>query len=80
MSLILSCIGFLAACLFTYISGKLEDDIESQVTKVAAFVAFILSFVFSPLLFKLFMVGFLAFIWSVLGDRLTMSFYRKFNK
>ena len=80
MSLILSCIGFAAACIFTYISTQLNDDMESQVTKMSAIVAFILSFIFSPLLLKLFMIGLLILIWSYIGDRLSLLFYRRLNK
>ena len=80
MSLIFSFLGFVVACLFAYISSQLKDDMESQVTKMSAILAFILSFLFSPLLFKLVMVGLLLFVWSYLGDRLSLLFYRRLNK
>lgn len=80
MIIILSCIGFLVGCLFFYISTQLKDDMESQITKISAFITFILSFLFSPLLFKLFMVGLLVIVWSYIGDRLSLLFYRRLNK
>ncbi len=80
MIVILSCIGFLTASLIIYISFQIRDDVESQVTRMLGVLILFLSFLFGPLLIKLLMALAFFIAWPYIGDRLSLSFYRKLNK
>ncbi len=80
MNVILSCGGFLAASLIIYISFQIGDDVESQVARMLGVLILLLSFLFGPLLIKLLMALAFFIVWPHIGDRLSLSFYRKLNK
>ncbi len=80
MILLLSFIGFVAASFIIYISFHVGDDVESQVSRMLGLIILLLSFLFAPLWLKLIMVCLLAMIWPLVGDRVSLSFYRKINR
>ena len=80
MILFLSFVGFVAASFIIYISFNIGDDVESQVARMLGLIILLLSFLFAPLWLKLIMVSLLAMIWPLIGDRLSLSFYRKLNR
>ena len=80
MSLLLSFVGFFAASFFISLSFLLKEEVESQITRMLGALLFCLSFLFTPLLIKLFIVLAFFLLWPYLGERLSLSFYRQLNK
>ncbi len=80
MIVILSCVGFLTASLFIYLSFRVEDEVESEVAWMLGASIFLLSFVFGPLLIKLVMVIPVFMAWPYIVARLSLSFYRQLKK
>lgn len=80
MSVTMSLVGLLAVCLFFCISFFVQEEVESQVTKMAGILSLFLTFLFSHLWIKLIMVVALIFTWSSLSDMLGLSFHREINK
>jgi hypothetical protein len=80
MSFILSCVILLTAILFIYLSCQTRDKVVAQVNKILGISIFLVSFLFSPFLFKLIMLLALIIVWPYLVERLSLSFYRQLNK
>ena len=80
MSVILSCVGLLTAILVIYLSFQTRDEVESQINRMLGASICLLSFLFSPLLIKLFMVLAFLIAWPIIGARLSVSFYRQRKK
>ncbi len=80
MSVILSCVGLLTTVLITYYSFQAGDDVHSLAIRLITAPIFLVSFLFSPLLIKLVVLG--AFFMAVpyIGDRLSIYFHRQLKK
>ena len=80
MSVILSCVGLLTAGLITYLSFQISDEVQSLATRLVAASIFLLSFLFSPLLIKLVMLGAFFIAVPYIGESLSLFFYRQLKK
>ena len=80
MSIILSCVEFLVANLFVYISFQVRDEVSSQVVRIFGVLFSLLSFLLSPLLVKLLIVIALLITLPYISDRLSLYFYRQLKK
>ncbi len=80
MSVILSCVGLLTTGLITYFSFQTKDEVHSLATRLITAAIFLLSFLFSPLLIKLIILGAFFIAVPYIGDRLSMYFHRQVNK
>ena len=80
MSVILSCVGLFIIGLVIYLSFQTRDEVYSLATRLVAAAIFLLSFLFSPLLIKLVMLG--AFFVAVpyIGESLSLFFDRQLKK
>ena len=80
MSVILSCVGLLTTGLITYFSFQTRDEVHSLATRLVTAPIFLLSFLLSPLLIKLVMLGAFFIAMSYIGESLSLFFYRQLKK
>ena len=80
MSVILSCVGIFTIGLVIYLSFQTRDEVYSLAIRLVAAAIFLLSFLFSPLLIKLVMLGAFFIAVPYIGESLSLFFYRQLKK
>ena len=80
MSVILSCVGLLIIGLVIYLSFQTRDEVYSLAIRLVAAAIFLLSFLWSPLLIKLVMLGAFFIAVPYIGESLSLFFYRQLKK
>ena len=80
MSVILSCVGIFTIALVIYLSFQTRDEVYSLAIRLVAAAIFLLSFLFSPLLIKLVMLGAFFIAVPYIGESLSLFFYRQLKK
>ena len=80
MSVILSCVGLFIIGLVIYLSFQTRDEVYSLAIRLVAAAIFLLSFLFSPLLIKLVMLGAFFIAVPYIGESLSLFFYRQLKK
>ena len=80
MSVILSYVGLLTTGIVIFFSFQIRDEVLSLVVRLVAATIFLLSFLFSPLLIKLLLLGAFLMATPYIGEHLSSYFYRQLKK
>ena len=80
MSVILSYVGLLTTGIVIFLSFQTRDEVYSLVVRLIAATIFLLSFLFSPLLIKLLLLGAFLMATPYIGEHLSSYFYRQLKK